>query len=167
MIFDKAFTCLLCLKVFIDTVGPPGSYLKKLSMKFPSVEFVVSTKADSIYAVVAAASICAKVTRDALLKNWSFKERISFSSKEMGSGYPADPVTRQFLKRCFNPLFGFPSIVRFSWSTVQEILDARGIEMSGRGFMVFYHLQRMGAKQRHFVLSNKLTFKHNRIYLIT
>lgn len=34
-----------------------------------------------------------------------------------------DPVTKQFLQRELNPIFGFPHLVRFSWSTSENILE--------------------------------------------
>lgn len=50
-------------KVFVDTVGDPQRYQDKLTRVFENkVAFTVAKKADSIYPVVSAASICAKVT---------------------------------------------------------------------------------------------------------
>ena len=49
-------------QVFVDTVGDPGRYQDKLTRIFENrVAFTVAKKADSIYPVVSAASICAKV----------------------------------------------------------------------------------------------------------
>ncbi|KAJ1678728.1 hypothetical protein EV182_003465, partial [Spiromyces aspiralis] len=61
-------------KVFIDTVGPPAAYQHKLQSIFPNIEITVSKKADSLYPIVSAASICAKVPRDAILDHWIFEE---------------------------------------------------------------------------------------------
>lgn len=36
--------------------------------------------------------------------------------------YFTDPVTKDFLKQNIDPVFGFPSIVRFSWSTAELVL---------------------------------------------
>jgi ribonuclease H2 subunit A len=43
-----------------------------------------------------------------------------------GSGYPGDPVTKAFLRNIIDPVFGFPSLVRFTWSTASKLLEERG-----------------------------------------
>lgn len=49
-------------QVFVDTVGDPVRYEQKLEGVFKgAVKFTVRKKADSLYKVVSAASICAKV----------------------------------------------------------------------------------------------------------
>lgn len=50
-------------QVYLDTVGDAEKYRAKLSLRFPSIKFVVSKKADSLYPVVSGASIVAKVMR--------------------------------------------------------------------------------------------------------
>ncbi|KAJ2843010.1 Ribonuclease H2 subunit A, partial [Coemansia erecta] len=40
-----------------------------------------------------------------------------------GSGYPGDPNTVKWLRASVDPVFGFPDIIRFSWSTCVKLLD--------------------------------------------
>ncbi|KAJ1988635.1 hypothetical protein GGI26_003294 [Coemansia sp. RSA 1358] len=113
-------------QVFIDTVGPPASYQKKLQQLFPSMEITVAKKADSLYPIVSAASVCAKVVRDAHLENWVFAEPLEVS-RVFGSGYPGDPNTVRWLRESLDPVFGYPSIIRFSWSTCTKLLEESAV----------------------------------------
>lgn len=121
-------------EVYVDTVGPPEKYQEKLESVFPDLKITVAKKADSLYPCVSAASICAKVARDKALADWIFSETLdeetslSFS-KEWGSGYPVDPLTKQFLRDNVDSVFGFPTIVRFSWSTAEKILSTKAHEV--------------------------------------
>ena len=82
-------------KVFVDTVGDPDKYQAKLSGMFPSIEFKVAKKADSLFPCVSAASICAKVVRDRDIKAWKPSEsNQAHTAVALGSGYPADPFTK-------------------------------------------------------------------------
>ncbi|KAI9276501.1 ribonuclease H-like domain-containing protein [Umbelopsis sp. AD052] len=114
-------------EIYVDTVGPPASYQAKLSRMFPGIDITVAKKADSTYPIVSAASIVAKVTRDAILKNWTFAEpNLSATiGQAFGSGYPSDPNTVRWLNENIDPVFGYPSIIRFSWSTTATILEKK------------------------------------------
>ena len=39
----------------------------------------------------------------------------------IGSGYPSDERTIEFLKKCMNEFGYFPSFVRKSWATIKHI----------------------------------------------
>lgn len=110
-------------QVFVDTVGLPETYQERLQQRFPGIDVTVRAKADALYPVVSAASICAKVARDRAVKNWQFVERLEDLDADYGSGYPNDPKTKAWLKKHVEPVFGFPQFVRFSWSTAQTILE--------------------------------------------
>lgn len=98
-------------------------------IKAPNVSFVVSEKADSKFPIVGAASICAKVTRDNIIRDEKIRERIPEIEQGLGSGYPSDPATKRWLQAIFDPVFGFPSNVRFSWSTIDNIFAERGLKV--------------------------------------
>ncbi|ORX95772.1 hypothetical protein K493DRAFT_260242 [Basidiobolus meristosporus CBS 931.73] len=118
-------------EVYIDTVGPPDAYQRKLQEIFPAIQITVAKKADSLYPIVSAASICAKVTRDHVLKDWVFAESgIENVSREFGSGYPSDPKTVAWLQSNLDPVFGYPNIIRFSWSTCSRLLDSEGVKVA-------------------------------------
>eukprot|EP00466_Bigelowiella_natans_P001712 jgi/Bigna1/89782/estExt_fgenesh1_pg.C_550083 len=112
-------------EVFVDTVGPPDSYRAKLERNFPGIEFTVTSKADSKFPIVSAASICAKVVRDHALDGWTYIEEEK-PNNDFGCGYPGDENTKRWLKENFDPVFGFPSLVRFSWSTARNIVEEKG-----------------------------------------
>nr|XP_022907281.1 ribonuclease H2 subunit A [Onthophagus taurus] len=109
--------------IYVDTVGKPEKYQDYLLSIFPEYKITVAKKADSTYPIVSAASICAKVTRDHALKVWDFHDEIETPKDGFGSGYPGDPITKKFLAENCDLVFGFPSLVRFSWSTAEKILD--------------------------------------------
>lgn len=78
--------------VYVDTVGDPDYYksVLKRALGDDFANFVIEKKADATYKVVSAASIVAKVSRDALLKEWVWKEPSINLDKNFGSGYPGD-----------------------------------------------------------------------------
>lgn len=83
-----------CLQVYVDALGPTKGHEAFLSNLFPGIKFTVEAKADAKYKIVSAASIAAKVTRDACLEEWVWEEAESLHeaavwSSKIGSGYPA------------------------------------------------------------------------------
>lgn len=78
----------------MDALGATGKYEAYLSSLFPDIRFTVETKADSKFKIVGAASIAAKVTRDACIDGWVWEEANvnaddSLWSSPLGSGYPS------------------------------------------------------------------------------
>ncbi len=72
-------------------------------------------KADSKYKEVSAASVLAKVERDRILENWVFVEKNVEFTRIFGCGYPGDKLTKKWLLKNYDEVFGYPSLVRFSW----------------------------------------------------
>ncbi|EEH23156.1 ribonuclease HII [Paracoccidioides brasiliensis Pb03] len=124
-------------EVYIDTVGNPETYQKKLKRIFPALKITVTKKADSLYPSVSAASVCAKVTRDvalelcyeALVKQRGAMEQEG-AADGWGSGYPSDSKCVGWLKNDMDSLFGWGNECRFSWGTARELLESnRGIKV--------------------------------------
>ena len=118
-------------EIYIDTIGAPHTYQKKLERIFPTTLITVAKKADSIYPCVSAASVCAKVTRDAALEvnyhSYAAENGVEGAASDgWGSGYPSDARCVTWLKGNMDPLFGWGSECRFSWSTAKEMLEAKG-----------------------------------------
>ncbi|XP_038064503.1 ribonuclease H2 subunit A-like isoform X1 [Patiria miniata] len=110
-------------EVYVDTVGDASKYQEKLQGLFPRLEITVTPKADAKFPIVSAASICAKVVRDQVLKSWIFFEGDDIVTRDYGSGYPSDPATKHWLADNMDKVFGYPQFVRFSWSTTSTLLE--------------------------------------------
>ncbi|KAF2640882.1 ribonuclease-like protein hi large subunit [Massarina eburnea CBS 473.64] len=125
-------------EIYIDTIGKPEVYQKKLERIWPTVRITVAKKADSLYPVVSAASVCAKVTRDAALEvSWEPYEAAATSGSEVpkappawGSGYPSDARTSTWLKSNMDPLFGWGNECRFSWGTAKQELEVKNKDVT-------------------------------------
>ncbi|KAF2156155.1 ribonuclease H-like protein [Myriangium duriaei CBS 260.36] len=114
-------------EIFVDTIGPPATYQAKLARIFPTAKVTVAKKADSLYPSVSAASVCAKVTRDAALEVcYEAYQSGESSAAGWGSGYPSDARCSGWMRSNMNPLFGWGAECRFSWSTAKDMLDAKG-----------------------------------------
>ena len=79
-------------------------------------------KADEIYPIVGAASILAKVTRDEHVRRIA-QELEPKLNLPLGSGYPADPVTKKFLETWVSRFGSMPPHVRRSWETCQKLIS--------------------------------------------
>lgn len=128
---DRGVNVVEC---YVDTLGDPRRHKERLSRDFPGIAFTVEPKADATYPIVSAASIVAKVTRDERVRAY---EALGEDGKPLpfadgvdrtrtGSGYPSDPATKKWLRAAAHPVFGFPSSVRFAWSTCTPVLEDVG-----------------------------------------
>ena len=77
------------------------------------IDLKTEHKADFKYLIVGAASILAKVARDAEIEK--IKKHVGF---DFGSGYMADPRTSEYLKKTWDK---HPEIFRHSWAPYREI----------------------------------------------
>ncbi|KAK0612813.1 ribonuclease H-like domain-containing protein [Bombardia bombarda] len=125
-------------EIYVDTIGPPATYQKKLERVFPTAMITVAKKADSLYPSVSAASVCAKVTRDAALETlWRARggeEDVAEGGEGAeeeetpgwGSGYPSDGRCTTWMRGNMHPVFGWGAECRFSWGTAKDMLEASG-----------------------------------------
>lgn len=82
-----------------------------------SVEIDARHGADEDDPVVGAASIVAKVRRDRHVR-----EIDAAHDRSVGSGYPSDPTTREFLEAYASEHGNLPDCTRRSWSTAADVL---------------------------------------------
>ncbi|MFO7677526.1 MAG: ribonuclease HII [Thermoplasmatota archaeon] len=84
-------------------------------------------KADDIYPVVGAASILAKAARDEIVSliEGELQKKLPLP---MGSGYPADAITINFLKQWLMKYKTLPPECRHSWKTAQRLLRENSIK---------------------------------------
>lgn len=108
-------------KIIIDSADTvPEEYKRKIihcitleNEDFVIPEIVSEHKADDRYIEVGAASILAKVERDREI------EKLKEEHGELGSGYPADEVTKEFIRGLMRN-GELPDFVRKSWNTVDK-----------------------------------------------
>ena len=84
------------------------------------VEIIAKHKADDTYPIVSAASIVAKVTRDRMMEDI----RKEFG-EDVGSGYPSDSKTMNFIYDWIRKNGKAPPYVRTSWEPVRDSLAKR------------------------------------------
>ena len=91
-----------------------------MSVKLDGRKVIAAHKADDLYPVVSAASIMAKVTRDRMIDDL----RKEFDC-EIGSGYPSDRVTAEFIEKWIKDNGCAPPHTRTSWEPVKKMISAR------------------------------------------
>lgn len=103
-------------KVYVDAADVnEARFGANIREKCSGIEIVSEHKADEKYPIVAAASILAKVRRDESIED--LRKKIG---KDIGSGYPSDQRTIDFLRELRGKKI--PSYVRHSWKTVERLI---------------------------------------------
>ena len=83
-------------------------------------QVIAKNKADDTYPVVSAASIVAKVNRDRLMNEISEEFGVN-----LGSGYPSDHITMDFVRDWIQKNGTPPPEVRTSWEPVKKMLSVK------------------------------------------
>ncbi|HEX54951.1 MAG: ribonuclease HII [Candidatus Altiarchaeales archaeon] len=107
--------------VIVDSIDSIANDYKKriihcinsLRKEFEVPEIISEHRADDKYIEVSAASIIAKVERDREI------EKIKEQYGDFGSGYPADELTREFIRKLIR-CGELPEFVRRSWNTLDR-----------------------------------------------
>lgn len=121
--FSEAIShCGSCTKAYVDCPDINEiSFSRRLSVMLGNgVEIIAKHKADDTYPVVSAASIVAKVTRDRMIE----EIRQEFGI-DIGSGYPSDHYTMDFIEEWIKNNRCAPKHVRCSWEPVKIMLSKR------------------------------------------
>ena len=107
-------------KAFVDAVDVIAARHAETMRRFMDWDCTIISehKADRAYSVVGAASIVAKVIRDREVEN------LRKQYGEIGSGYPADPITRAYLEAYIREHRSAPPFARKSWKTIINHLNS-------------------------------------------
>jgi len=108
--------------VYVDASDVLEERFKQQILEFLpfKVEIISEHKADRKYPVVSAASIIAKVERDREIAELKVKYG------DFGCGYPTDPKTMEFLRRCLEIFKEYPDFVRKSWKPAKKVKRENG-----------------------------------------
>jgi len=107
-------------KTYVDSCDVnPSRYQRTISsfLKRNSTKLISMHHADKLNVVVAGASIIAKVIRDSEIT----KIRVKYG--DIGSGYPSDKKTIEFVRQWFRQKNEIPPFARRSWRPAQMILS--------------------------------------------
>ena len=103
-------------KAIVDAVDVKAERFQEKLKKDTGFDVIAEHKADDTYIQVSAASIIAKAERDSQIAEIN-KQFIK--SGGIGSGYPSDPTTKEFLTNyTYDEMHDF---VRRSWNTVAKM----------------------------------------------
>jgi ribonuclease HII len=91
---------------------------RRVASRVAGVDVRAEHGADATHPVVGAASVVAKVERDAHVA------RLAEEFGDVGSGYPSDPTTREFLRQYVDANGRLPACARESWQTSRDVLAA-------------------------------------------
>ena len=119
MLFAQIIEKLHPDTAYVDAVDVDEIEFKRAVQKHLAfdVEIVSQHEADNLFPVVSAASILAKVRRDAEMRK--IEEEFG---QPTGSGYPSDPDTIAFLEKWIKEKASLPPHTRTTWDTARRLL---------------------------------------------
>ncbi len=111
-----------CSRAFVDAVSPDEEAFARELEEATGVRVIAKHEAESLFDLVAAASIVAKVVRDKRIRE------IASEIGDFGSGYPSDPKTMEFLRKYVKEKGSLPPYVRKKWKNVRRLLSGRELD---------------------------------------
>ncbi|MES2154934.1 MAG: ribonuclease HII [bacterium] len=96
----------------------------------PGTTVVSEHKADVTYPIVGAASIIAKVERDAQVAKLARRLERKLNLP-LGSGYSSDPLTQAFLRGWLAAFGELPEGTRLTWATARDLLAPKNVRLDG------------------------------------
>jgi len=104
---------------FVDAADVDATRFSQRVKEASGISSVIAEHhADSNRVIVSAASIIAKVSRDASIQALEYSLGVN-----IGSGYPSDAKTIAFLKKWLDERGELPPQTRCSWKTAQDLLE--------------------------------------------
>ena len=117
--FREAVSKVPVIRVYADCPDVNEmSFSSSLSVRLNNTTVIGRHKADDTFPVVSAASIVAKVTRDSMIDEISEEFGV-----DVGSGYPSDQQTMDFIKGWIRKNGVSPKHTRNSWEPVRKLLS--------------------------------------------
>ena len=117
-IFIKVGQALSVADLFVDAADANEvQFGAKIAAKIPGTRVISRHKGDDLFPVVSAASIIAKNRRDTEVEAISQELGI-----DIGSGYPSDPKTIDFMKKWIADNGELPPYTRKSWATATRLM---------------------------------------------
>ncbi len=104
--------------IYVDSFDVLPERLGGLMGKATGKNVIALHKADEVFPVVSAASIVSKVIRDREVR------KIEQKYGTIGSGYPSDPRTIDFIKNALQSGIDISEIVRTRWKTYKNLLSS-------------------------------------------
>ncbi|MFA6952290.1 MAG: ribonuclease HII [Candidatus Methanomethylophilaceae archaeon] len=118
--FQEAVSKIPVKTVYADCPDPNEMiFSSTLSVRLGGTEVIGRHKADDTYPVVSAASIIAKVTRERMVADIQREFDVN-----IGSGYPSDHFTMEFIEKWIKNNGRPPKYTRCSWEPVRHLMSA-------------------------------------------
>ncbi len=95
-----------------------ASFSRSMGVRMNGIDIIAKHKADDTFPIVSAASIIAKVTRDRMISDIQ-KE----FGMNIGSGYPSDHYTMEFIEKWIKDNGSPPKHTRCSWEPVRQMIS--------------------------------------------